>query len=68
MKRIGLALLGLLALTSTGCSMVTSSMPSRTDVSGEAWYTKTRIFIIPYSNEIYYCDGEKGTCIEAEIQ
>jgi hypothetical protein len=52
----------------SGCSVITTAMPSRTDVTGEAWYTKTRWFIFPYSEEIYYCNGEKGECIQAEVE
>jgi len=69
MKSLGLALLCSIGLGMlTGCSFITSHGPSSTAVTGEAWYSKTRIFIIPYANQIYYCDGKSNVCKEAEIQ
>jgi hypothetical protein len=68
MKSIGALLLTAAGLSLlTGCSFITSGQPSTPTVTGEAWYTKTRVFIIPYANQIYYCDG-KGVCKEAEIK
>jgi hypothetical protein len=69
MKSIGVLLLsgvGLMLLS--GCSFITSGQPSTTTVTGEAWYTKTRVFIIPYANQIYYCDGKSTVCKEAEVR
>jgi hypothetical protein len=51
----------------SGCSVITSSQPSLNAATGEAWYTKTRVFIIPYSHEIYYCDGKSKSCKQAEL-
>ena len=52
----------------SGCSFITSSQPSLNAATGEAWYTKTRVFLIPYSHSIYYCDGKSQSCKEAELK
>lgn len=56
------------ALSAAGCSLITSSQGANTTHTGEAWYVKVKWFIIPYSNEVYYCDGKSNVCKEAEIQ
>lgn len=69
MKSIGVLLLSAVGLSLlSGCSFITSGQPSSTAVTGEAWYTKTRFFIIPYANQIYYCDGKSNVCKEAEVR
>ncbi|EYF03894.1 hypothetical protein [Chondromyces apiculatus] len=63
MKSIGVLLLSAVSIAMlSGCSFITSGQPSTPTVTGEAWYTKTRFFIIPYANEIYYCDGQSNVC------
>ena len=52
----------------SGCSFITSSQPSLNAATGEAWSTKTRVFIVPSSHEIYYCDGKSTECREAELK
>ena len=69
MKTLGVLLLASVGMAAlSGCSFITSHQPSSTAVTGEAWYSKTRIFIIPYANQIYYCDGKGNVCKEAEMQ
>jgi hypothetical protein len=68
-KMIGGLVLAASALTTlSGCGFITSHEPSSTAVTGEAWYVKVHWFIIPYSTEIYYCDGKSNVCKAADIQ
>jgi hypothetical protein len=56
----------------SGCAAVTSSMPSSTAVTGEAWYTEaTGFFGMYWSSKIYYCpavtQAGPATCKEAKL-
>lgn len=76
MKTIKRAMLGLLAsgalAGSMGCAYVTSSQPSMTNVTGEAWYTEaTGFFGLFWGSKIYYCPAPTAagpaTCKEAKL-
>ena len=65
-------LLLLLALSSGGCAMVTSSMPSITNATGEAWYTEAIGFMgITWGSRVWYCPAPTAsgpaTCKEAKL-
>lgn len=74
MKR---AMFGLLAASalfagSSGCAYVTSSMPSTTSVTGEAWYTEaTGFFGLFWGSKVFYCPAPTAagptTCKEAKL-
>ena len=67
MKKILFAVL--FASSLAGCSYVTSAIPSSDNVTGGAWYTKAKFFLIfPTGTDIYYCPPGGERCIEAEIQ
>jgi hypothetical protein len=66
-----LAAAGLLA-AGGGCAIVTSSMPSLQNVTGEAWYTEAIGFIgITWGSRVYYCAAPTAngpsTCKEAKM-
>ena len=70
------ALLGMLAAGalagSMGCAYVTTSMPSSTSVTGEAWYTEaTGFFGLYWGSKIFYCPAPTAagpaTCKEAKL-
>jgi hypothetical protein len=73
MKRIyALIVASLLALALSGCSAITSGMPTTNTVTGEAWYVKTTSFIsLPVSTHVYFCPKQLGKgpakCIEATM-
>ena len=73
MKR---AMLGLLAAGtlagSMGCAAVTSTMPSTSTVTGEAWYTEaTGFFGLYWGSRVFYCPAPTAagpaTCKEAKL-
>jgi hypothetical protein len=58
------------ALSSAGgCAIVTSSMPSVTNATGEAWYTEAIGFMgITWGSKVWYCPppaSGPSTCKEA---
>ncbi len=63
----------LLSLLSSGCWRIRSAGPTTNDVSGEAWYVKTKVVLglIPAKSDIYFCPapGQKGppVCRKATI-
>jgi hypothetical protein len=62
----------LLALSlSTGCATVSSSMPSITNATGEAWYTEATGFLgITWGSKVWYCPpptSGAATCREARL-
>lgn len=73
MKRTMRALLAAAALASSmGCAYVTSSQPSATNVTGEAWYTEaTGFFGLFWGSKVYYCPAPTAagpaTCKEAKM-
>jgi hypothetical protein len=73
MKRAMFALLAASALGSaSGCAYVTSSMPSATNVTGEAWYTEaTGFFGMFWGSKVFYCPAPTAagptTCKEAKL-
>ena len=64
-------LLLLLTLSSGGCAVVTSGMPSITNSTGEAWYTEAIGFAgITWGSRVWYCPPPQGgpaTCKEAKL-
>ena len=72
-KRTILGLLAAGALAgSMGCTYVTTSMPSATNVTGEAWYTEaTGFFGLYWGSRVYYCpaptEAGRATCKEAKL-
>jgi hypothetical protein len=69
--RILKPLLVALALSTGGCAVVTSSMPSVTNATGEAWYTEAIGFIgITWGSKVWYCpppSNGPATCKEAKL-
>jgi hypothetical protein len=70
------AMLGLLAAGalagSVGCAAVTSTMPSATNVTGEAWYIEGTGFMgFAFSSKVFYCPAPTAagpaTCKEAKL-
>jgi hypothetical protein len=70
------AMLGLLAASAlaagSGCAYVTSSGPSTSSVTGEAWYTEaTGFFGLYWGSKIFYCPAPTAagpaTCKEAKL-
>lgn len=70
MKKLSTLFVGAVLLsTLSGCGFITSSQPSSTAATGEAWFTKVRVFLIfPYAKDVYYCDGKSNVCKEAEMK
>jgi hypothetical protein len=68
MKALNLLFVCAILVGASACSMITSSQPSASNVTGEAWFTKTRVFIIPYATDVYYCDGKGNTCKAAQMK
>lgn len=68
---IGLTLGLGLGFGAAGCVMVTSSIPSSTAVTGEAWYTQaTGMFGMGWSPKVFYCPAPSSgpaTCKEAKM-
>jgi hypothetical protein len=57
---------------SSGCAYVTSSMPSTSTVTGEAWYTEaTGFFGMYWGSRVFYCPAPTAagpaTCKEAKL-
>jgi hypothetical protein len=72
MRRLMLALVAVGALAAgSGCAIVTSSMPSSTSVTGEAWYTEAIGFIgITWGSKVWYCPPPSSgpqLCKEAKM-
>jgi hypothetical protein len=73
MKRAMIAFVAAGTLASgSGCAYVTSSMPSSTAVTGEAWYTEaTGFFNFFWGSKIFYCPAPTAagpaTCKEAKL-
>jgi hypothetical protein len=61
----------LLALSTGGCAIVTSGMPSLTNTTGEAWYTEAiGFFGITWGSRVWYCPPPAAgpeTCKEAKM-
>ena len=56
----------------TGCATVTSSMPSTSTVTGEAWYTEAiGFFGLTWGSKVWYCPAATSagpsTCTEAKL-
>jgi hypothetical protein len=67
MRKFMWAVAAISILTSVGCGAVSSAAPSSTDVTGEAWYTKDKWFLlIPLGTDVYYCPKGGGTCYKAD--
>jgi hypothetical protein len=53
------------------CSVVTSSIPSMTNDTGEAWYTESKGFIgITWGSKVWYCPPPTqgpATCKQAKM-
>jgi hypothetical protein len=66
---LGLVVAGTLAGTSA-CAYVTSAQPGLSVATGEAWYTKDKVFLIFFlGTDIYYCPKDSnGTCFKAQQQ
>jgi hypothetical protein len=63
-KRITSALF-LASIIFTGCTSVVSSLPTSTNVNGDAWYTTKKMF----KSKVYYCPAPTSgpaTCTEAK--
>jgi hypothetical protein len=73
MRRTIQVLLAAGALASSmGCAYVTSSGPSSSSVTGEAWYTEaTGFFGMYWGSKIFYCPAPTtagpATCKEAKL-
>jgi hypothetical protein len=73
MKRMMRLLLAAGALYAAGgCAYVTSSQPSMTNVTGEAWYTEAiGFFGLFWDSHVYYCPAATSagpvTCKEAKL-
>jgi len=73
MKRAMLGLLAAGALAAgSGCAYVTTSGPSSTAVTGEAWYTEaTGFFGMYWGSRVFYCPAPTAagpaTCKEAKL-
>ena len=72
MRRLALALVAAGGLVAGGgCAMVTSSQPSVTNATGEAWYTEAIGFVgITWGSRVWYCpppSGGAATCKEAKM-
>ena len=72
-KRSMLGLLAAGALAgSVGCAAVTSSLPSTSAVTGEAWYIEsTGFFGLYWGSKVFYCPAPTAagpaTCKEAKM-
>lgn len=57
----------LLAGVLSGCTGVSSAMPSMSTATGEAWYSKDTTFLgLVLDSDVYYCSKETpGTCRRA---
>ena len=56
----------------SGCAIVTSSMPTSTAVTGEAWYTEAiGFFGLTWGSKVWFCPAATGagpsTCTEAKL-
>jgi hypothetical protein len=72
MKKLLAALLVGGALSAAGCATITSSGPSATSVTGEAWYTEAiGFFGITWGSRVWYCPAPTAnapsTCKEAKL-
>ena len=73
MKRAMLGLLAAGALASgMGGAYVTTSGPSSTNVTGEAWYTEATVFVCrDWGSKVFYCPAATAagpaTCKEAKL-
>lgn len=64
--------LGVSLAGATGCASVTSSMPTSTAVTGEAWYTEAvGFFGMTWGSKVWFCPAATGagpsTCVEAKL-
>ena len=71
MKKIILCALAAATFGTSGCAIVTSSMPSLINVTGEAWYTEAIGFVgITWGSKVWYCPpptSGPATCKEAKL-
>ncbi len=67
MKKLMLTGAILAATLASGCTFIQSAQPTMATATGEIWYTKTTVVIIPVS-KVVYCDGKTDLCKEAEIR
>lgn len=70
-KAIRIALAAGALYAAGGCAVVTSSMPSTTSVTGEAWYTEAiGFFGMTWGSKVWYCpppSNGPATCKEAKM-
>lgn len=72
MKRLVLIFAAAGLLSGAGaCSVVTSSLPSLTNTTGEAWYTESKGFAgITWGSKVWYCPPPTQgpvTCKQAKM-
>ncbi len=71
MKRILMGMLLAGSLATVGCATVTSSMPSITNATGEAWYTEAiGFFGLTWGSKVGYCPAPasgQASCKEVEL-
>jgi len=72
MKRLIHAFVAVGLLGAAGaCSVVTSSMPTITNATGEAWYTESKGFAgITWGSKVWFCPPPTqgpGTCKQAKM-
>lgn len=67
MKLLKAFVVGLLI---TGCSAVTSGLPTTQSVNGDTWYTKDHYLLTRYlttGSDVYYCPKDTpDKCMKAE--
>ena len=65
------SLLAFAVAGASGCAVVTSSMPSATNMTGEAWYTEAIGFAgLTWGSKVWYCappSGGPALCKEAKL-
>lgn len=64
--------IALSVLSSGGCAAVASSLPTATNLNGDAWYTECKGFFgLCFSSKVYYCPTPQGVrpaaCREARM-
>ena len=71
MKRLVHAFVAAGLMAASGCASVTSSQPSITNATGEAWYAEaTGFFGMTWGSKMWYCPpptNGPATCKEAKM-
>jgi predicted alpha-1,6-mannanase (GH76 family) len=71
MKNFVLCALAVSSFSLGGCAVVTSSMPSLINTTGEAWYTEAiGFFGLTWGSKVWYCPppaAGPATCKEAKL-